>query len=274
MRRAVFVAGTLWAVACLATEKPDLTLTVQAFIRARSLRAVCEVSEEAPAPWTNLEVDGTSVRPWGRTYRFERSILPTAIETRNASVLAGPVVLKGMANGVTLNWRGCITEVRSHKPTAVVLAGGAEARPLSLTGIATVVFDGMVRVELCLHPNDTKTTINHLALEIPLKPEHACYLYHCPAPPDSAATSRNLPEEGWHSVFKPLVWVGNEERGLSWFCESDQHWAPADRNRAIVVERAEKTVILRLNLIGRALVMDGPLRYTFGFQATPVKKPE
>jgi len=232
------------------------------------------LSDEVPAPWTDLEVEGAAVRPWGRTYRFERSILPTAVETAGAAVLAGPIVLRGMANGITLNWRGAITEVRSQKSNTVVLKGGAEAGPLSMTGTATVEFDGMIRVDLALHPNATKTTINHLTMEIPLKPAYARYLYHFPGRWGSVANSGYLPEKGWHHAFKPFVWLGDEERGFSWFCESDEHWTPVDRNRALVAERTDEAIVLRLNLIGWALDMDGPLTYTFGFQATPVKQPE
>ena len=82
-----------------------------------------------------------------------------------------------------------------------------------------------------------------------------------------------LPAEGWHHAFKPFVWLGDEERGFSWFCESEENWSPADPERALTIDREGERVVLRLHLVEGAPI-EKPLKYTFGFQATPVKQPE
>ncbi len=73
--------------------------------------------------------------------------------------------------------------------------------------------------------------------------------------------------------FHPIVWMGDEARGLSWLCESEQDWAPDDPARAIQVVPGAERVTLRICLIGRATALrpERPLRYTFAFQATPLK---
>jgi len=57
------------------------------------------VSAEVPKPWTPVEVDGTTVRVWGREIRYDRSLLPTRIASQGAQLLAGPVTLDIRAGG-------------------------------------------------------------------------------------------------------------------------------------------------------------------------------
>lgn len=37
--------------------------------------------------------------------------------------------------------------------------------------------------------------------------------------------------------FKALLWLGNEERGLGWYAESDRSWQPEDPEKAIELVR-------------------------------------
>ena len=46
------------------------------------------------------------------------------------------------------------------------------------------------------------------------------------------------------------------------------------RERAVTIERRDDRVVLRCHLIERPTMLTTPLKYTFGFHATPVKKPE
>jgi len=244
------------------------------------------LTDEVPAPWTPLMVEGEAVKAWGRTYRFDRTALPAEVVTRGAGVLAGPVVLRGQVDGQPLAWKGQPARFTGRKPNVTSLTGRAESGSLTLTGTTTVEYDGMIRVDLSVTPTRGKATIDQLTLEIPLKPEHARYLYHFPGRWGSVDNSGFLPKEGWAHAFKPFVWLGDEDRGFSWFCESDQNWHPADQDRALEIIREPTQTVLRLNLIGKPLQLGSrssaahpqsvvrSLDYTFGFQATPVKQPE
>ena len=232
------------------------------------------VSDLVPAPWTPLQVDADTVKPWGRAYRFDRSPLPAGILTRDASILAGPIRLACRAGGQSTECRGERIRYTSRKPAAVSLSARGSSGNLSYEGAATVEYDGMLRVDLRLVPNRPPLVIEQLALEIPIKPEHARYLYHFPGQWGSVANSGYLPANGWAHAFKPFVWLGDEDRGLAWFCESDRGWYPADPNRAITIDRRKNETVLRCHLIDRPMPVKGPLEYTFGLQATPVKNPE
>jgi hypothetical protein len=231
------------------------------------------VSDRVPAPWTPLEVDEDTVKPWGRAYRFDRSPLPAGVLTRDARILAGPIRLVCRAGGHSVECRGDWIRYTSRKPAVVSLATRGSSGNLAFEGTAAVEYDGMVRVDLRLIPNQSPLVIDQLVLEIPIKPEHARYLYHFPGQWGSVANSGYLPAGGWAQAFKPFVWLGDEDRGLAWFCESDRGWHPADPNRAITIDRQKNETILRCHLIDRPMPVKGPLEYTFGLQATPVKNP-
>lgn len=234
------------------------------------------LTDKVPAPWTPLTVKSTpspAVSCWGRVYRFARSLFPSQVTTRAAEVLQSPIALTGTVNGQPLKWSAEQARTTSAKPNLVALQGSANSA-LKLTGTTKVEYDGMVRVDLTLTPAQADTTIQNLTLEIPLKPANARYLYHFPGRWGSVANSAYLPKEGWSNSFRPFIWLGDEDRGFSWFCESDRNWFPLDNKTALVIERTPAATVLRCNLIAADLKVTQPLTYTFGFQATPVKQPD
>ena len=231
------------------------------------------LTESVPAPWTPMKAEGEAVRCWGRVYRFARSLLATEVVTRDASVLAGPIRLHGRVNGQELTWQGSTATITAKGPTRVTLTGQATGPGVALTGTTLVEFDGMIRSDLTISPKG-EATIQELTLEVPLKPQHARYLYHFPGRWGSVDNSGFLPEKGWIHAFKPFVWLGDEDRGFSWFCESDQNWYPLDSQEALTIDRSPQAVTLRCHLVAKEQKISQPLKYTFGFQATPVKHPE
>ncbi|MEW6359095.1 MAG: glycoside hydrolase domain-containing protein [Planctomycetota bacterium] len=223
-------------------------------------------------PYQPLKIEGNAIRPWGRSYRFGPCLLPAEVETRGASLLAGPVALRVSVAGRDLAWTGDEPKQKEQSPTKAVLDGRAECDAFSLSGTALVEYDGMIRIDLELTPKG-EPIVDELMLEIPIKPEHAEYLYHFPGKWRSVANSGKLPPEGWKHPFKPFVWLGDNDRGFCWFCESAENWLPEDREDAITIDREDGRVVLRLHLIKGEKVAS-PLRYTFGFEATPNKEVE
>lgn len=293
-REVPWQAGGLLTADYGKAEVPDGTVTVQAelleadqvvYAQQKSvdrpldppwLGDLTGVSDAVPAPWTPLTVrrrgDGAPVVGcWGRDYEFGAGPLPEVVVTRGAAVLAGPVRLVATRGGQPVEFDRIPAQPDEQAPAAVSLDGRSVSSALTVAGRTRVEFDGMIRCDLDLEP--TGAPPEGLLLEIPVKPEHALYLYDFPGRWGTMQNSRALPAEGWASPFKPFVWLGDEDRGFAWFCESDEHWLPADPQRAVTVAREGDRVVLRLHL-WEGKPLDRPVRYTFGFQATPVKQPE
>jgi len=254
------------------------------------------VTSKVLASWTNLGVrkDGGGYRIdcWARQYRIGDGFFPSRVHALGEDVLAGPVRLRGKTNRGTLEWSGTKVKSEEQANDHAVFSQTAKGGTLNLSGRVRAEYDGMIRVDWKAQAV-RDVTLESLVLEIPFHTRHARYFYSFPSSWGKMGNAFAVPEDGLTGGFKPFVWMGDEERGFSWFCESDKIWYLRDPDRAVQVERRGKTTILRLTLVDQPVPLspkgrepnaermlplhDGPqkeLGYTFGFQATPLRKNE
>ncbi|MGE5531953.1 MAG: glycoside hydrolase domain-containing protein [Bacteroidota bacterium] len=278
-------AGKLTLRVVATNAKTGITRTVERVLTENPLRPVWLATKEGltdkvPAPWTKMVLDtkNNAVRCWGRAYSFYRGPLPVQVKTRDAAVLAKPISFTGTVDGQKLTWPSGGWGQQEEKADHITIHGtataGEEQPILELSGTTRIDYDGMMRVDLTLTPTKPGAKCNDLTLEIPLKTANARYLYHFPGQWGSVANSAFVPKDGWSHGFKPFVWLGDEDRGFSWFCESDENWFPLNNPKALEVRPEGAVTYLRCHLIAAETTLDKPLKYTFGFQATPVKQPE
>jgi hypothetical protein len=255
------------------------------------------ITEKVLPPWTPLKVKrgrmSLKVSCWGRSYEFGGQPFPTDIETAGRSVLAAPIRLAVRVDGREQKWQRGIIKVKEQTPARVHLFCRTTSVDLLLSAEVFVEYDGLIRLEWQIKPR-RPLRLDELTFEIPFRPEHAKYLYYFPdyRAPWSAHKPGAIPKEGFVMGFNPLLWLGDEERGLMWFCESDQNWFNTQAEKVTEVRREGNAVILRLRLVSAPLEMtDEPrptsrtlthepqdpkpktqsLSYTFGLLATPVK---
>lgn len=227
-------------------------------------------------PWTPLRVKGTVVSCWGRDYDFTVNPLPGRISSAGAELLADLPRLVVRSGAATARWRHADWAVPEEGPdTRRVVIGQMQGDlgEASLTADVrtTVEYDGVMVCEVSLSKPETLLP-DALALELPMKAEHALYRHTGAQAWESASGS--LPAgEGVvdKSPFIPFYWLGDNDRGLFWFCESDEMWPNGESGNAIEVERRGGQVILRLNLLARGQKLPPRWKFTFGLQATPVK---
>jgi hypothetical protein len=251
---------------------PDLRFVVS--LRRGSPRE-SQAEEQVLPPWTTVVAEesekGANVRVWGRTYSFANAPLPTGIVTANGEILGSPLRLVGILDGKPIAWeRAGAFVLRRDEAQATVSAWQAN-RALIVNTTSQVEFDGMARVDMVVMPQSgASPKLEKLWLEIPLRAERATLFHYWPGQWGSAGNSGAIPETGLTLPFKPFVWLGWEEGGLSWFAESDKGWQPQEANRCIEVVRQGQEVMLRLRILdSQPLAL--PITFTFGLQATPVK---
>ncbi|MBT3380012.1 MAG: LamG domain-containing protein [Lentisphaerae bacterium] len=238
------------------------------------LHSKAGVTEEVLPPYTpcvfTTRGDGSSlVATWGREHCFGADGLLGQVVSGGRPLLAGPVDLHAAADGRSVAWPGSTPEAVFSADPCVKLKKQVATTPFLLRTDITVDYDGFMLFK-CALAAQRDTTLQRLVLDVPLVPAIA-RLFHA-WPVSKAGHSGALPDS-WSGPFKPVLWIGDEERGLSWVCESEQHWRPANDLQAVEVIRGEAATVLRFNLVGQDLVLTAghELRYTFGLQATPVK---
>jgi len=238
---------------------------VELFPQPTWWRSEAGVDHTVPAPWTPVEADGKAVRVWGREY-VGTGALPAQIINQNVEMLAGPIRLSLTASDESRDLATAPAEISELRPDAVIRTATAQFPKAEVEIRSTTEFDGMQRCDLFLRPRG-EVDIASLTLEIPIKRAWAEFLLSSSG---HTADARRLTDEPWAGKFLPQVWIGNDDLGLAWFAESDQHWSPND-DRMIEVVRQGETVMLRCNIIRTALKLAAPARITFGLMATPVK---
>jgi len=229
-------------------------------------------------PWTPLQVLSRSplrIACWGREYGFSGGLIDS-VQALQEPLLAGPMTWEAETAGGAARLSaqaGHLTKVASG---AVEFTGAQAAEGLRIACRGRMEFDGFVKLRLRVEARPG-TDLQALTLSIPFRADIARLMHHFPRPSvwvkvdPNKLNARAVPEEGWASPFVYHVWVGDEEKGLQWLCETEENWRPADPNRAIeLVPEGERTV-LKLNLIGQSTKLDRPLDYVFAFQAGPVK---
>jgi hypothetical protein len=229
-------------------------------------------------PWTPLETAGgeaPELACWGRRYLFRDSVLPSQIMALEKPLLSRPAEVSVSAAGRPIRWER--TKVRLLSAGATAAEIRAEAWAAMEKGIARLAasiraeYDGLLLCELTLDAPD-RGRIEDIRIEIPLRADAVLYRHR--VAPGIGSLSGNLPAgEGVveQATFIPFVWLGDNDKGLFWFCESAEHWPNAEAPDAFQTERRKDEVILRLHLLAKGQSLPQHWRYQFGLQATPVK---
>ena len=237
-------------------------------------------------PYTPLEVQGNRVSPWGRQYAFGKSGLLTSVVSQKRELLAEPLAFHAQVDDrpVKLTCRKPFA-VTSRKPGVVLARSELAAGRLGLSLSIVTEFDGLILYRLTYRPLKGAVKINRLRLRVPLKEEHA-FLY-------SAGTDRH----GTHILgdvfpkkqgilydslnntrcaycsptFCTLLWVGGYDTCFCYASDSDKGWILRDDAPAVEVHREHGAIVLWLNLVDQAYVLQRQRSLEFAFQAGPLK---
>ncbi|MFA6102560.1 MAG: LamG-like jellyroll fold domain-containing protein [Victivallaceae bacterium] len=234
-------------------------------------------------PWTPVTIENNTVGVWGRSYDFSGSSPLNSIESNAGHLLAAPLKLQIKVNGE----EGMLTFespaiLQKNKGRVMLKRESGEFKGIKASIEYAVEYDGMMFCKLVILPSGKK--IGKLTASIQYSKETAAFIHYVGAP--TAYESQDLPKNScsikldekpgtiFRSGFKTNVWIGNNDRGLLWFAESEQYWWPKDRNDMIeAVRNPDGTVNLNLNLATAEIPYGGSkeLVYEFGLMATPVK---
>jgi hypothetical protein len=228
------------------------------------------ITGKVPLPFTALQsaktAQGCTVSPWGRTYEFGATPFLSQINSQAAPLLAAPMRLLARVNGADVVWTPGVSQLAGSGDSACRISQKLEATSVRADVTTTIECDGLAKISWSLQA-DKPVALEKLAIEIPLRSEHARYLNTWPDVTSGALTA------DFASAFQPIVWLGDDDRGLQWVCESEQNWSVAEPGRAIQIIRRGDEVVLRLNLVTTPvkLAVGTKRDYVFGLQASPVK---
>lgn len=236
--------------------------------------------DHVPKPWTPLKIlnrDPLHIACWGREYGFAGNGLLGAVKARGERLLAAPLALRATTAQGPVVWQPATMRLTREASGAIEFKTEQSGGDLHLACQGRMEFDGFVKLRLKISGQSADTELRNLSLSVPFRREVARLLHHFPKPSVWVSinmgkfNARAIPNEGWAAPFLYHVWVGDEQRGLQWLCETDELWRPTDPERAIELFPEGNRMTLRLNIIGQPTKLDQPREYVFAFQASPVK---
>ncbi len=249
-------------------------------------------------PFEPLVVKDGSVSCTRRVYQFDGLGLPLQIVAKNGPVLANParVVVTVGGKEIVVPAPGQV-KFTSRQEWRVEFEGRSEAAGLVFSVKGWMEQDGLVNLDLTFAPAKTGTpvAVEDLRVEWPIEDSLGSWMSCIGGVGGNYAprTIGKVPDgkgQVWDTLSgigkagsKMLVgnwennfWVGNDQRGLCWFGDSDQGWVPNDNTPAHSLFREKGVVVLRNHLINlpkgsAAFVLESPRTVNLQYNATPFR---
>ena len=230
------------------------------------------LDDTVPSPWSPLALDGKSGSITGKMFAldFHEALLPRQVFAEETPLLSRPVELSIDGKPLDLRGKGKVT---LNTPGTIVFSAAARRKGFNITADVQVQFDGFTWIKLVLTP-EKSATVRKMQLDFPFLPERArlfnsmnkFYMTYTPGHCGKFAPySMNLYKR------PPIMFVGDDNRGLQWFCEKLPHWHNARPDKALQLIPGKNENLLRLNLIDTKITVNRPLVYEFGFQSVPMR---
>lgn len=228
------------------------------------------------APFTPVKVEGQSVSVWGRTYRWDNSLFPVQVTSTGEDLLAAPMelVAGGVATGKPNPAQ--VKVVAKNDACAVAECTGVVGG-VTVTALHTIEYDGMCLTQLRLNP-EKASQLQGLSLQIPFKREQSTLYTITPIGGGwvggvrEKANPLQPPMNGGRDFqFENTVWLGSEDRGMTWFAEDGKGWRFKDNPAPMGIKTTEDGTTLTLRFAATRFELDKALALTFGIIATPVK---
>ena len=221
--------------------------------------------------WTPIEVTGRKLACWGREVSFEGTLFPSEIVSRAAALLSSPIRLAATVDGRPVEWEDVSFEITGQTPARVDFVTSTRSEHLRIENTAYLEYDGMFLFSMKIVPAGDRVRVDSLALVIPFADQRAIFFHQ---PSEFPAYGGRVPQGNgvvWQRRFAPYMWVGDYDRGLTWFAEDCAEWNIVDPTGTLELARSGDTLEWQIRIADGPLTIDAPRTVVFGLQPTPVK---
>jgi len=238
------------------------------------------MADNVPEPFVPLEVSNKSIRLWKKEFLLSsETYLFDNINILGKEFLSGPIEVKLYNKKRLIPLKS--TETWGKKtPTVVQIVKRAFYEDFVLENIIQIEFDGFVSVSTKISSKE-QIELTGLFIEVPIKKSLATlyshYFLDMPLEVrkafggDKDFRGSLMPDRDTVFEFSPIVWIGNEDMGLSWFTETDAGWNLEDKKKAIEILAGKEKVTLKIHFIDRPISLKRHVSFSWGLMPTPVK---
>ena len=236
------------------------------------------VDHSVPDPWNPVvlkQQDGQQVlsAKMQRTV-FGKNVFPVQLYSQDVPLLRSGISF--LCNGRPFSSFSGLEAVEAHPDLQVVESKGDDGQ-FELKSRCRFEFDGMMWFEVTLTPKG-RQTVKNAKIEIPLRPE-VSRLYNCFAKDYyyfrglflAGALDKSVKRNHYQCSDLPVIWMGNEERGLYYFTQDQSGRRLKNRAETIRLDPGKDGALLTVNLIDYDSVIEKPVTWKFGLQVTPMR---
>ena len=230
-----------------------------------------------PPPWKALEYSNGRIKVWGRETTLGKGLLPEKIISRERELLTGPIELNLKINGASVELKEMQPRIIEQNEEGITLSCAQTGAGYAIKVVLRAEFDGYLWYEVEIDPVG-QLTLDEAWLRIPMKSGLAG-LFHVEGEGTlrkerksflDASPQGKTPVEQFFP-FCSFVWLGNQEVGLQYFCETAQNWNLKNEEEALEIARGEKQTELKVSFVNQAKAVREKVIYGFGLMASPVK---
>ena len=236
-------------------------------------------------PYTPLVVKGQTVSHLLRDFVFGKNGLPSAVRAAGGEVLASPIDFVITTPGGALKAKKSDFKFTKKSQTRVEFTATTYYAGLKIRLDAWMEYDGFLFYTMKLIP-ESSIKIDSMAMKIryknailfhygnqEIRTNHS--YYHIPE--DLPGTgkiwdTKDVKVDNLRTKFLPYVWLGEHQRGLFWFAESDKGWSTKMENSGYDLHREKDgTISMLIKFINVPVELKSSREIQFGFLATPIK---
>ena len=225
-----------------------------------------------------------------RDYELGAAGLPASVKALGRELLAAPVRFEAVIDSREVVFEGPPAEIAdSPDGYDAVFKAGASAAGVAVAVSGRLEYDGFAWYEARFTGVEGKT-VDRLSLIMPIKDREAPLMHICTVDSIRSNPTGAVPKgEGvvWDGrglsrytgaldpMFAPqvvpYVWLGAEQRGISWFVNDTCGMRHDPAKSALRIRRVGKVLQLEADFITRPSRLKEGHAVSFGIQATPVK---
>lgn len=264
--------------------------------------------------WSPVEVQETdntiTVKVTDREYVFDKNGMSfSSIKSMGQELLAGEVKITGVDCGEPIEFKEVETYLFKQDEKEVIILTAGTTKSMCFNLATTIEYDGMALIDLKvmargaafeevfeLYGPDGKPKLptyelTELKVEIPFKPQATKYLHYSGSEIYDVEGNK-IANGGFNSgaftqsvkmPFKSILWFGNEDLGINWFCESAKNWQYDDKCALEYLKNDDENLLVMHLLNSFPKFWDQekfagdrrwflrPITYQFGLMATPVR---
>ena len=226
--------------------------------------------------WNDLKFDMTRIIPPYTPMTYDNSGSFTAKVVNRDYVWAPdsllPVKITSKGENLIKNAAFMVNgkELKGNFKTASTAKHRAEFRANAVNDLCSMTSDGWLEFDGVQHNKvefTARKNIASLELRITMPAKFAKYL-HTSATGWSNKITQKINNGKFDFKYYPVTFIGNEEKGLCFFAESDRSWTPAAKPLSIVKNDNEAVFTVS---IARNLKAGQKITFDYGLLGAPVK---